>query len=642
MKRRTNLPILVLLAGIVVLFAANLGIILGWVLPAFQSLTLTTPPVETVTTNPATATASVTVPPTETTLPSPSPTNPTPTLPPKDALEGLKQQGVIILSMADGLNYHLFAYHPQFLPLTRLTNTPWDDIDPAVSPDGSLVAYASRQNGYWDIYLLELKTGRQSRITDTPQYDGAPTWSPDGQFLAFESYTGDGMQIFIHSLANPTQALVQLTFAPGQNFSPAWSPKGREIALVSTRSNQEDIWLARLDRIDDRFIEISQNGTGRDRSPRWSASGDSLAWTADTPGTSVLMIWDALNPGRSARQVAIGSTPVWGPQGGVILSEIREPNQTSLAIYEVSNGAVVYPPTRLPGLVQGIDWRSGSVPDLIASYPVPVNSQAPAAALYQPVITVQSGMLNNRQALVPLKDIAAPYPYLSDGADESFQALRQQIAREIGWDFLGNLENAYLPVTTPSLPELNENWLYTGRAVAINPTPLSAGWIALVREDINGQTYWRMFVRCLYQDASAGRPLDQRPWDLNARYKGDPRAYDQGGEYGAIPEGYWIDFTDLAARYGWQRLPALISWRTYYPATQFGTFVMSEGLTWRSAMDQMYPGEAIATPTLWVTLTPSITPTPTLWYQRLITPSITPTVTRTATLHPTLTPPGSR
>ena len=59
-------------------------------------------------------------------------------------------------------------------------------------------------------------------------------------------------------------------------------------------------------------------------------------------------------------------------------------------------------------------------------------------------------------------------------------------------------------------------------------------------------------------------------------------------------------------------------------------------------MEQVYPGEAVATPTPWVTLTPTITPTPTLWYQHMITPSVTSTVTLTATRHPTLTPPTPR
>ena len=77
--------------------------------------------------------------------------------------------------------------------------------------------------------------------------------------------------------------------------------------------------------------------------------------------------------------------------------------------------------------------------------------------------------------------------------------------------------------------------------MAINPTPLSAGWISLVREDINGQTYWRMLSAACTRMLPPARPLAQRPWDLNARYRGDPRIYDQGGEYSPIPEGYWVD-----------------------------------------------------------------------------------------------------
>jgi len=184
------------------------------------------------------------------------------------------------------------------------------------------------------------------------------------------------------------------------------------------------------------------------------------------------------------------------------------------------------------------------VPDHIAAFPVPLNAQKPSAALYQPILTVQSGLQKNRYALVPLKEIAAPFPYLQDSTDESFQALRQEVSHAIGWDFLGSLENAYLPITTPSLPEMQDNWLYTGRAFAVNPLPLPAGWMTLIREDIGGETYWRVYVRCLYQDASQGKPLNQRPWDLNARYRGDPRTYDLGGDYGPIPDGYWVDFTE--------------------------------------------------------------------------------------------------
>jgi TolB protein len=641
MNRRSAKPIFLVLGFLAILLAANLGILLGWVLPWMQNQPSSPPDAAA---NPAVS-AKTPLPSLSATLPRATnaslnpPGGATAALPPANALSGLRQQGVIILSMSDGVNHHLFAYHPQYLPFTRLTNGAWDDIDPAISPDGSQVAFASRQNGYYDLFVLDLATGRQSRLTDTPAYDGAPTWSPDGQFIAYESYTAAGTQLFIQKVTDLKEPPVQLTAAPGQSFTPAWSPGGREIAFVSTRSGQEDVWLARLDRIDDRFVDISLSGTGRDRAPRWSPDGSKLAWATDTPGTDVLMLWDMKSPNSLARQVGNGDTPVWSPQGDALLAEIREPNLTSLAVYHVPDGDYIFPPNHIPGHLAGLDWKAGPVPDHIASFPVPLNAQKPAAALYQPALTVQAGLQKNRFALVPIKDVAAPYPFLQDSTDESFHALRQAVSRAVGWDFLGTLDNAYLPITTVSLPGMQDNWLYTGRAFDVIPAPLTAGWMALIREDIGGQTYWRVYVRCLSQDASMGAPLNQRPWDLSARYRGDPRTYDLGGDYGDIPDGYWVDFTALAVRYGWERLPAMINWRTYYQGAEFNTFVMREGLTWDAAMDQIYPNEAVSTPTPWYTLTPTITPTPTLYYQRLITPSITPTPTLTATLHPTLTLP---
>ncbi len=121
--------------------------------------------------------------------PTASPTQVPSLAPDASVEEGLNQQGAIILAMQDGAHSHLFAYNPRFLPLTRLTAGAWDDATPAVSPDGTRVAFASRQSGYWDIWMLDLNAGSLTQLTSTPDYDSTPTWSPDGEWLAYESYT---------------------------------------------------------------------------------------------------------------------------------------------------------------------------------------------------------------------------------------------------------------------------------------------------------------------------------------------------------------------------------------------------------------------------------------------------------------------
>jgi TolB protein len=245
--------------------------------------------------------------------------------------------------------------------------------------------------------------------------------------------------------------------------------------------------------------------------------------------------------------------------------------------------------------------------------------------------------------VVPLDDVQAPYPLLHDRADESFNALSDELSRRLGWDFLSVLENAYVPLTSPLFPGMLNDWLYTGRAIVLNTAPVNAGWMVVLREDYGPATYWRIYLRTRFQDGSQGMPLHRAPWDLNARYQGDPRFYEQGGALSpAIPPGYWLDFTELAARYGWERLSALSSWRSALPAARANEFVFTSGLDWFTAMVEIYPVEAVYTPTPvqpptftpTSTRRPTRTPTPT----RTRFPTRTPTITRTPTLTRTPTP----
>ncbi len=504
-------------------------------------------------------------------------------------------QGTFVLSFAEGTYAHLFAYQPQTLPLTHLTGSPWDDVAPAYSADGTRLAFSSRQNGYWDLFLLDLTSGETRRLTDTGDADRSPTWSPDGKWLAFETYTLGHAQIAVLSVDDSSAAPMFLTDDGNENHSPAWSPQGRRIAFVSTRPEGDSLWVADLGDNESRFTRVAALSDGRLSHPAWSPDGGRLAWGQDRAGNRMLMVWDAQVPASAPVAFANGDWPAWSPHGDLLATRIAAPNQDYLAVYAFPSGALSLPPQPLPARLLGLDWKESSYPQSAPQALRAVAAVQPTPLWLDMATPIALGPAT-RYGVAALEGVSAPQPSLSDQVDESFQALRRRLAEELGWDYLASLENAYVPITSPLPPGAGEDWLYTGRAFAVNPAPLPAGWMAVVREDFDGQTYWRIYLKARFQDGSQGGPLGQIPWDISARYGADPLVYEQGGAPAkAIPAGYWLDFTEFAARFGWQRAPAAPNWRTFYAGTRFNQLVRTDGLTWRAAMLELYPPEALPT-----------------------------------------------
>jgi len=586
MKQRPTVRLRVLVPVLLILVIINVLLMARLVWPLYFPGAQTAP--EAVEVSPAPSEPAAVA------LEDPQPT-PMPSLAPDASLQdALRQQGAIVLSMQDGAYAHLFAYNPSYLPLTRLTNEAWDDIHPSISPDGTKLAFASRRSGFWDLYMLDMGSGDLVQLTSTADYDAAPTWSPDGEWLAYESYANGNLDIYLCSVSDLTQPPIRVTDDPAPDTAPDWSPAGRELAFVSSRSGEDEIWLLKLDSTTaERFTNLSRSAGSREASPAWSPDGSALAWSSEADGLETIQVWErAAQPGTT-RPAGAGAQPAWSPAGNALLAQVRTPNQNGVALYGARDGLIEMPVEILPGEVRGMDWQHSTFGDgVLAALGRASNAQP--AAVYETIFTRFPIAPAGRFAVVTLEDVQAPYPLLHDAVDEAFRALRQDVAARTGWDFLGNLENAFLPLTQPSAPGMEEDWLYTGRAFNANPVLTHAGWMVLVREDINGRTYWRVYLKARYQDGSQGMPLTRPAWDLDARFNGDAKVYEQGGQLAAIPEGYWVDFTELAGRYGWERQAALINWLTYYPAARFNQFVHREGLDWASAMAELYPPEALS------------------------------------------------
>lgn len=499
--------------------------------------------------------------------------------------------GVITFSMGEAGYQHLFAYNPNFLPITRLTTGQWDDIDPAISPDGNQLVFSSNRSGVWDLYLWNLATNVLQQLTNSPEVESNPDWSPDNQWITYESYSNFQTNIVIRSVTDPTSPPIQLTEGVGNNYDPSWSPQGRQIAFSTDRSGRYEIWLAQLDTADNRFFIAAGDEDADFIQPVWSPDGNSLAWERASDN-STIEVWSPANEMGTRSTVGSGKLPFWSVDGGNLMARVDTPNQFFLTGYAVSSGLSVFPLITLPAKASSFHWSGGNS----FQYIIAILSSQEVTQYEMPCQVGQttSSSSSGRFSLVNLASVTVSNPMLSDITDECFVILRSAIGERIGWDLLAVLENAALPLTAAPDPGIPQNWLYTGRAISLNIAPFQAGWMTVSREDHQGKSYWRVWAKCLKQDGSCGLPLKSPSWDFASRASGDLAAFEAGGKQVKSPSGYWVDLTDLALQYGWQRLPSLNNWRSYYPGILFNTWVYQQGKSWRQAMLELYPEDVIS------------------------------------------------
>jgi TolB protein len=120
-----------------------------------------------------------------------------------------------------------------------LTTTRALEASPAWSPTGRQIAYTSDATGTPQIWLVDAEGTGARRISYAGNWNDEPAWSPDGSRLAFACRNEGDFNICVLNVA--TGETIQLT-REGSNGRPSWSPDGQKIVYQSRRGSTTQIY----------------------------------------------------------------------------------------------------------------------------------------------------------------------------------------------------------------------------------------------------------------------------------------------------------------------------------------------------------------------------------------------------------------
>lgn len=134
----------------------------------------------------------------------------------------------------------VFSVPAKYGPTRNISKTSAREEWATWSPDGKYIAYFSDEDGEFQLYIADEKTGKKKKITDLPKFKYAPLWSPDSKKIAFA--TNDG-KIYIVNIKNKKVQLVDRN-KTGVVTDYSWSPDSRWLAyVIKNRAGFGDIYV---------------------------------------------------------------------------------------------------------------------------------------------------------------------------------------------------------------------------------------------------------------------------------------------------------------------------------------------------------------------------------------------------------------
>jgi len=136
--------------------------------------------------------------------------------------------------------------------IIRVSNTPEDEMDISVSPDGKRISY---QRGFGKLFTAEIsdknKLTNEVELLDGWSSPNGTAWSPDSKWLAYSLVDLKGNNEIFVQAADGSSEPANISMHPRGDYSPFWSKDGSKLGFISDRNNGDaDVWFVWLKKAD--------------------------------------------------------------------------------------------------------------------------------------------------------------------------------------------------------------------------------------------------------------------------------------------------------------------------------------------------------------------------------------------------------